>query len=150
MLSLCVFLPRLPKLPSQCYSNGRDYLDNLDSNKEIQLIVAKCCADVSVLTYIRVSRKKRDTKCPCWNHVSFKQHKLVILLWQRVEIYMAKMVLSKDLKVWGSIPNMVMCRCLAGQPCGKRVVMAGLTSYAHYTISHLCVPFTWKPYEHNI
>ena len=31
-----LLLPRLAKLPSQCYSNGQDNLGNLGGNKEIQ------------------------------------------------------------------------------------------------------------------
>ena len=33
---ILLLLPRLPKLPSQCYSNGPGNLGNLGSNKEIQ------------------------------------------------------------------------------------------------------------------
>ena len=33
---ISLLLPRLPKLPRQCYSNGPGNLSNLDSNKEIQ------------------------------------------------------------------------------------------------------------------
>ena len=42
---ISLLLPRLPKLPSQCYSNGPSSLGNLGINKEINLILV-----ISLLT----------------------------------------------------------------------------------------------------